>query len=66
MIKFLILVIIVAVGAAYYMGFFTMDDSPKDMMEKVQSAASEKLDGIADDAKEKLSEKIDEAKEAVK
>ena len=66
MIKFLLLVIMVAVGFAYYMGFFTADDSPKDMMEKVQSAASEKLDSMADGAKEKLSEGIDKAKESVK
>ena len=66
MIKFLLLIVMIAVGFAYYMGFFTAEDSPKDMMQKVQSAASEKLDSVADEAKEKLSDGIEKAKEAVK
>ena len=66
MIKFLVLVILIAVGFAYYMGFFTLDDSPKDMMEKVKSSATEKMEDVADGAKEKLSEGIEKAKDTVK
>ncbi len=70
MIKFLILIILVAVGAAYYMGFFTADDSPRDMMEKVTSATKEKMEEAKDSAKDvvkgAVEESLDKAKDAVK
>jgi uncharacterized protein (UPF0333 family) len=70
MIKFLILIILVAIGAAYYMGFFTTDDSPKDMMEKVTSATKEKMEEAKDSAKDvvkdAVKEGLEEAQDAVK
>ena len=70
MIKFLILIILVAVGAAYYFGFFTADDSPKDMMDKVTSATKEKMEEAKDSAKDvvkdAVEESLDKAKDAVK
>lgn len=70
MIKLLILIILIAIGAGYYLGFFTTDDSPKEMMEKVTSATKEKMDEAKDSAKdvvkEAVKEGLDEAKDAVK
>lgn len=70
MIKLLILLILIALGAGYYMGFFTADDTPKDMMEKVQSAATETMDEAKESAtdvvKDAVEESLDKAKESVK
>lgn len=70
MIKLLILLILVALGAAYYMGFFTADDSPKEMMEKVQSAATEKVEEAKESAKGAVKDAVkgslDKAQESVK
>jgi len=70
MIKLLILIVLIAIGAGYYLGFFTTDDSPKEMMEKVTNVTKEKMDeakeSTKDVVKEAVQESLDKAKDAVK
>lgn len=42
MIRLLILLIIIGLGAGYYLGIFTMDDSANDIIEKSTEIAKEK------------------------
>jgi len=70
MLKLIIILLIAALGIGYYMGFFTMDDSPKKMVEKVENLAKEKIGDAKDSAKktikESAEESLDKAKDAVK